>query len=79
MKATGFFQNSPFSDSASAMSGVESKPNEYYKDIAVIAVKLPEADKTLQQMGVVVSVNVGTATIGSLADGDLNTGAYRLG
>ncbi len=76
MKATGFFQNSPASDTASSFSGVESKPNEYYKDIAVIAVKLPEADKTLQQMGAVVSVNSGTATIESLTDGDLSTGAF---
>ena len=42
----------------------------YYRDIAVVAVKLPDADKSMAEMGAVLSASDG-ADASSLVDGDL--------
>src|SRR6188474_441728 len=43
----------------------------YYKDVAVVAFKLPEADKSLASLGAVVSSSGGNFTLLQLTDGDI--------
>lgn len=45
----------------------------FYKDIAVLAFKLPEADKSLSELGAVVTSSGGNFSLQQLTDGDLNT------
>lgn len=62
---TGTFQNVE----KSFREGQE-KPS-YYKDIAVVAIKLPDEYSTLQDLGVKVSSSGGSASLDALTDGDL--------
>jgi hypothetical protein len=50
----------------------ESGPS-YYQDVAVIAYKLPEADKTLSELGATVTSSGGRFQVPQLTDGDLGT------
>ena len=45
----------------------------FYKDIAVVAYKLPAADKSLKELGATVTSSGGDFTLEQLTDGDLNT------
>ena len=47
----------------------------WYEDIAVVAVRIPEEEKTLQEMGATVSSSGGTFTLAELTDGDIANGA----
>ena len=49
------------------------KQHVFYKDIAVVAYKLPEADKSLNDLGAVVTSSGGNFTLVQLTDGDLGT------
>lgn len=50
-----------------------SKLPVFYKDVAVVAYKLPEADKSLSDLGAVVTSSGGNFTLQQLTDGDLAT------
>lgn len=69
---TGPFQNIPkgleFGESPDDVKQVD-----FYKDIAVVAYKLPEADKSLSDLGVVVTSSGGNFTLAQLTDGDVGT------
>jgi hypothetical protein len=69
-ETTGFFQNIPPSENSStfASSGAEDK---YYKDIAVIAVRLSKAEKTMAEMNAGVTSSGGNFSVEQLTDGDL--------
>ena len=48
-----------------------SKVPSFYKDVAVIAYKLPAADKSLSELGAVVTSSGGNFTLQQLTDGDV--------
>ena len=64
--AVGKYQDVPFSDAA------DIEP--WYEDVAVVAVRLPEADRSLQELGAVVRSSEGRFTVDMLTDGLLADG-----
>lgn len=68
---TGPFQNIPKQPEFGEPVD-HSKLHSFYKDIAVLAFKLPSADKSLSDLGVVVTSSGGNFTLAQLTDGDLN-------
>lgn len=48
---------------------------QWYQDVAVVAVRLPDEELTLAQRGATVSSSGGQFTIGMLSNGDLSDGA----
>lgn len=67
---TGPFQNIPFQSGFGAPAEHDRRPT-YYKDIAVIAIRLPEQDKTLADLQATVTSSGGNFTLQQLTDGDL--------
>jgi len=69
---TGPFQNiakrPEFGESAEHVKQVD-----FYKDVAVVAYKLPDADKSLADLGAVVTSSGGSFNLAQLTDGDLGT------
>ncbi|MCQ2238878.1 MAG: hypothetical protein MJZ73_06565 [Bacteroidaceae bacterium] len=65
---TGAFQNA-----APAGRG-QANTQEYYEDVAVVALKLTDEDKTLEQLGAKVTVNGNAVSMAELTDGDLMNG-----
>ncbi|QEC70323.1 glycoside hydrolase [Panacibacter ginsenosidivorans] len=69
---TGPIQNIPmqpgFGETVDA-----SKLSLFYKDIAVVAYKLPETDKSLSELNAVVTSSGGNFILQQLTDGDLGT------
>lgn len=69
---TGPFQNTVkqpgFGETVDA-----SKLPTFYKDVAVIAFKLPETDKMISDLNVAVTSSGGNFTLAQLTDGDINT------
>jgi hypothetical protein len=67
----------PFQNIAKGLEFGESpenlKPHDFYKDIAIIAYKLPEADKSLSELNAQVSSSGGNFTLQQLTDGNLAT------
>jgi len=67
---TGPFQNiikqPGFSETVDA-----SKLPGFYKDVAIVAYKLPDADKSLSELGATVTSSGGNFTLSQLTDGDL--------
>lgn len=65
----------PFQNIAKGLEFGESedhlKQNDFYKDIAVVACKLPVADKSLSDLGAVVTSSGGNFTLAQLTDGDV--------
>ena len=51
---------------------------EFYRDIAVVAVKVPESELGLAERGARVSSSSGSFTVKDLTDGDLQTGGTLL-
>lgn len=47
----------------------------WYRDVALVAVRLPEAEKSLKELGAVISSSGGEFTVDMLSDGDLQTRA----
>ena len=70
---TGPFQNITKQADMGALVNEANLPH-FYKDIAVIAFKLPIADKNLKELGAVVSSSGGNFNLAQLVDGDLNKG-----
>ena len=60
---------------AGKFQDVASAPDvdSWYEDIAVVAVRIPDNDKSLQDLGAVVSSSDGTFTVDMLSDGKLET------
>jgi len=67
----------PFQNIAKGLEFGESaehvKEHDFYKDIAVVAYKLPEADKSLSDLGAVVTSSGGMFSLSQLTDGDVGT------
>ncbi len=71
----GKFQN------AGAAGGLSTAPADvapWYKDVAVVAVRIPDAEKTLAQLGASVTSSGGDFTVSQLTDGDLANGTELL-
>ncbi len=67
---TGPFQNVPVKRGWDETANKLTLP-QYYRDVAVIAVRLPAADKSLADLAPVVTSSGGTFTLAQLTDGDL--------
>ncbi len=65
---TGAYQNS------GAEGRGEAGVDEYYEDIAVIAVALPETDKSMKEMGAKITSSSGNFTVEGLSDDDVVNG-----
>lgn len=65
-KSVGAFQNG-----TAAGRGAAAQVEEYYEDVAVLAVKMPEGRKTSAQLGAKVSSSGGSFTLEQLSDGDI--------
>ena len=68
---TGTFQNLPMQ----AELGMEEhkEPPSFYRDVSVIAYKLPEADKSLTELHAAVTSSGGNFKLQQLTDGDLSS------
>ncbi|MBO6062531.1 MAG: hypothetical protein J6P62_01005, partial [Bacteroidales bacterium] len=68
----GKFQNA----GASALSyGSDAAVKPWYQDVAVVAIRIPEADKSLAELGAVVTSSGGDFTVDMLSNGNLADGA----
>ncbi|KAA9347026.1 glycosyl hydrolase [Larkinella humicola] len=66
---TGNFQNVPLG--AAMLGGSAGKPQNYYADAAVIAYRLPTAEKLLASLNPKITSSGGTFSLADLTDGDL--------
>ncbi len=66
---TGPFQNIPFQGRRSSNANPNEKKPEYYKDVAVVAFKLPDVDKTLRSLNPKVTSSGGKFSLTSLTNG----------
>ena len=66
---SGKFQNIPVLPEHSHASGAISE--KYYVDVAVLAVKRPDSDKTLSELGAAITSSGGHFTLEQLTNGDL--------
>lgn len=69
---TGPFQNIPFQEGFGGGAD-HSKLPLFYRDIAVVAFKLPSSDKSLAELQAVITSSGGNFTVAQLTDGDLAT------
>ena len=69
-KTIGRFQNV----SAGIYAPVFEKMPQWYQDIAVVAVRVPEAEKTMLELGATVTSSGGDFTVEQLTNGDINDG-----
>ncbi len=67
---TGDFQNIPVQPGFGA-SGTTAAPPQYYKDISVIAYRLPSADVPMLELNPRITSSAGSFTLEQLTDGDL--------
>ena len=65
---TGVFQNIPYPASTGKPAPV------YYKDIALLAYRLPDADRTLSELNPKITSSGGNFNLRQLSDGDLVAG-----
>lgn len=70
----GPFQNIPKQADFGASAPDAAHLAHFYKDVAVIAFKLPAADKTAKELGAIVTASGGAFSLDQLTDGDLNNG-----
>jgi hypothetical protein len=61
-----------------APDGTVTTPPEFYTDVAVIAYKLPDGDKTQQELNPKVTTSAETPNVTALSDGDVSTVALDL-
>ena len=71
----GNFQNVEIPEEGLTGGFIGTQPS-FYKDAAVVAYRLPEAEKTLSELNPGVSSSGGEFNLKNLTDGDLNTGTY---
>ncbi len=69
-RTTGFFQNVPPADNGTEFSTADVN-KEWYEDVAVIALRLPEAEISIKDLGAKVTSSGGEFTVDILTDGDL--------
>ena len=69
-KTIGRFQNV----SAGIYAPIFEKMTQWYQDIAVVAVRVPEAEKSMQELGATVTSSGGDFTVEQLTNGDINDG-----
>jgi hypothetical protein len=69
---TGPFQNLPKQPDFGMSQAEHKEPPTLYKDIAVVAYKLPETDQSLSELNVVVTSSSGHFSLSQLTDGDVN-------
>ena len=69
-KTIGRFQNV----SAGIYTPIFEKIPQWYQDIAVVAVRVPEAEKTMQELGATITSSGGDFTVEQLTNGDINDG-----
>ena len=69
-KTVGRFQNV----SAGMYAPIFEKLPQWYEDIAVVAVRVPEAEKTMQELGATITSSGGDFTVAQLTNGDINDG-----
>ena len=67
----GKFQNA---GGGSALQAAPSSVTPWYQDVAVVAIRIPDAEKTLAQLGATVTASGGDFTVEMLSDGDLANG-----
>lgn len=72
-KTSGAFQNLPIVENISATIARMQSPPEYYEDIAVLAIRLPDNDISITELDPKVSSSGGNFTLEQLTDGDLAT------
>ncbi len=72
---SGTFQNIKLEDDF-AVSKPDAEPKNYYADAAVVAYKIPETDKTLEELNPKITSSGGTFDLKTLTDGDLNKSIY---
>lgn len=70
-QTTGFFQNVPPADNATEFVSA-TITDSLYNDIAVIAVRLNNAEQTMADLGAKVSSSGGKFTVSQLCDGDIS-------
>ncbi len=68
-ETTGPFQNVPFQGRRASNANPNAKKPEYYKDVAVVAFKLPDDDKTLRSFQPKVTSSGGNFNLTSLING----------
>ena len=73
-KTVGKFQNAGESGALS-FSGETGKLEPWYADVAVVAVRIPEDDQTLAELGATVTASGGDFTLDMLSNGNLADGA----
>ena len=70
-RTIGKFQN----QDAGTYAAVFDVLPQWYRDVAVVAVRLPESYSSLEEMGAAVSASGGEFSVEMLSDGDLSNGA----
>ena len=63
---------------AGLYASVFAQMTPWYQDVAVVAVRLPDEDKNLRELGATVSSSGGDFTLEQLTDGDIANGAELL-
>jgi hypothetical protein len=61
-----------------APDGTVTTPPEFYSDVAVIAYKIPEGDKTQQELNPTITASSGAPNAPAFSDGDVSTVALDL-
>lgn len=74
-RTKGVFQNARKVNSLGFPEPEEADSTDICEDISVIAVKVPETDRSLQELGAKVSSSDPGFTVENLTDGDLRTGS----
>ena len=69
-RTIGKFQNAD----PGAYASVFEKMTPWYQDIAVVAVRVPDSERTLAQLGARISASGGAFTLEQLTNGDLSDG-----
>ena len=69
-KTIGKFRNAD----AGMYASTFEKMTPWYQDIAVVAVRIPEAEKSLAELGATVSSSGGSFSVEELSDGDISNG-----
>ena len=72
--STGTFQNLGSAQGSVTTTMFSPGKKQYYEDVAVVAVKMPEGRKTLSELGAKVSASQGSPTLSMLTDDDIVNG-----
>ncbi len=73
----GVFQNFPGGNMRTA-DGKTVAPPEFYRDVAVIAYRIPDGDQSQQELAPKVTASSGQPNVSALSDGDVATVALDL-